>query len=83
MLADAHRHNAKAPIEGPDEHGAFLGPMKEPGASVPKGFPRSSSMRTHCGETRSIACRNGRTVLTTGANAAALRLYAASHVMER
>lgn len=82
MLAMAHRHNAKAAIEGPDEHGAFpashgrawgLGTEGVPPLVLDANPLRGDVIR---------ACRNGRTVLVTAANAGALRLYAASHVIE-
>lgn len=48
VLAMAHSHNAQVSIKEPDERGAFLPPMDEPGAWAPEGSRLSSSTRTHC-----------------------------------
>lgn len=82
VLAMAHSHNAKASIKGPDERGAFppshgrawgLGTGGVPPLVLDANPLRGDVIR---------ACRTGRTVLITAANAGALRLYAASHVID-
>ena len=82
LLIDAHRRNAKLPIEGPDELGAFpAGGGRAWGllsAGVPPVVVDANPLRNDILR----ACRSGRTVLVTAANVGALRLYVASHVIK-
>jgi len=82
MLAMAHRHNAKAPIEGPDEQGAFPASHGRAWGFGTEGVPSVVLDANPLRGDVFRACRSGRTVLTTAANAGALRLFAASHVIE-
>lgn len=82
MLAKAHRHNAKVPIEGPDERGAFPASHGRAWGLVTEGVPPVVLDANPLRGDVFRACRSGRTVLTTAANAGALRLFAAPHVVE-
>jgi predicted nucleic acid-binding protein len=80
-LKAAHAHAASAPIVGPDEHGAFPsawrpGPF---GGTVPPVVVDANVLRNDV----RYGCEAGRrTVLVTAANSGAIRLFAASHVIE-
>jgi predicted nucleic acid-binding protein len=80
-LKAAHEHAASAPIIGPDERGAFPsawrpGPF---GGVVPPVVVDANVLRNDV----RYACEQGRrTVLVTAANSGAIRLFAASHVIE-
>lgn len=82
MLTRAHRHNAAAPIEGPNEEGAFPPSYSRAWGLGTEGVPPVVLDANPLRNDVIRACRTGRTVLVTAANAGALRLYAASHVIE-
>jgi predicted nucleic acid-binding protein len=81
VLKASHEHAATEPINGPDEYGAFPavwrpGPLDQ---RVPPVVVDANVLRNDL----RYACENDRrTVLVTAANSGAIRLFAASHVLE-
>lgn len=80
VLRASHEHAATEPIHGPDEYGAFPatwrpGPLDH---TVPPVVLDANVLRNDL----RYACENDhRTVLVTAANSGAIRLFAASHVL--
>ncbi|MEX2106773.1 MAG: PIN domain-containing protein [Solirubrobacterales bacterium] len=81
VLRASHVHAATEPINGPDEYGAFPsawrpGPLDQ---RVPPVVVDANVLRNDL----RYACENDRrTVLVTAANSGAIRLFAASHVLD-
>lgn len=81
VLRGGHEHAATEPIKGPDDYGAFPsawrpGPLDQ---GVPPVVVDANVLRNDL----RYACENDRrTVLVTAANSGAIRLFAASHVLD-
>jgi predicted nucleic acid-binding protein len=80
LLSSLHERNTSSPIAGADENGVFLEPFFSSwlGDALPVVLD-ANILRHEIGRT----CRTGkRTILVTGANTRAFRLYCADHVLE-
>jgi predicted nucleic acid-binding protein len=80
LLSSLHERNATSPIEGPDENGVLREPFFSSwlGDALPIVVD-ANILRHEIGRT----CRTGkRTILVTGANARAFRLFCADHVLD-
>lgn len=80
FLAESHARSAVAPVRYADRRGAFLESILETlfGDALPI-VPDANVLRGNIGR----MCRDGRqTVLVTGANTGAFRLFCAEHVVE-
>lgn len=80
-LRTSHEHAATEPIHGPDEYGAFPsawrpGPLDH---TVPPVVIDANVLRN---DLRYACEKDRRTVLVTAANSGAIRLFAASHVLD-
>jgi hypothetical protein len=81
VLEHMYERNTLAAIDLPDEYGAFPGhsPRGLLGDGVPPVAPDANTLRDDV----IYACRHSRrTVLITAANAGAIRVYCATHVLE-
>jgi hypothetical protein len=82
VLKLAHSRNATAPINGPDEYGAFASSSLA-GGMLGRGVPPIVADANRLRDDILYSCRNGRrTVLVTAANSGAIRIFCASHVLE-
>ncbi|HLI31864.1 MAG TPA: hypothetical protein VKU89_03875 [Solirubrobacteraceae bacterium] len=81
MLEGAHARNAAAPIKLPDEQGAFP-PSPLSGRMLGHGVPPIVADANTLRNDIIYSCRHGcRTTLVNAANAGALRIYCATHVV--
>src|SRR6266508_2172828 len=78
FLDHTHRMNRTNLVEGPDRAGAFPSVWLPLPSGVPSVVPDANVLRNDILR----ACRTGRTVLVNAANAGALRLFCAQHVLD-